>query len=188
MVRPRREEEGFDLQDYYQHPEKYEPVLEDFLLHLTVLVNGIYWAPKYPRFVTKKFVRDLYAGEARPRLRVIGDISCDILGGIEFTLRSTDPKDPVFVYDPVKDEALPGLEGRGPVVMAVDNLPAEIPLESSVFFSQCLKPYIPAIAYADYGGTPDGCWLPDPIKKAMILFRGEFTSDYAYMKAFLKSS
>lgn len=188
MVRPRRKEESFDLQDYYQNPERYEPVLEEILPHLTILVNGIYWAPKYPRFITKKFIRDLYAKEARPRLRVISDISCDIRGGVEFTLRSTDPKDPVFVYDPVKDEALAGFEGRGPVVMAVDNLPAEIPLESSVFFSQCLKPFIPAIAYADYGGTLDGCWLPDPIKKAMILFRGEFAPDYQYMKAFLKSS
>jgi len=188
MVRPRRKGEPFDLQDYYQHPEKYVSVMDEFLPYLTVLINGIYWSPKYPRFVTKKFIRNLYANETHPRFRIIGDISCDIQGGIEITLQPTDLKDPLFVYDPVKDEAIPGLEGRGPVVMAVDNLPAEIPLESSVFFSQCLKPFLPAIAYADYGGTLDGCWLPDPIKKAMILFRGEFTPDYQYMKSFLKSS
>jgi len=74
------------------------------------------------------------------------------------------------------------------VVMSVDNLPAEIPLESSVFFSQCLNPFIPAIAYADFSGTLEGCWLPEPIKKAMILFRGEFTPEYGYMQDFLKSS
>lgn len=185
MVRPRKPGAAFELQDYYQHPEKYKPILEDYLPHLTLLVNGIYWAPKYPRFVTKEFIRRLYAQNVRPRLRVIGDISCDIQGGVEVTLRSTDPKDPVFVYDPVRDEALPGLEGRGPVIMAVDNLPAEIPLESSVFFSQCLKPFVPALAFADFGGGPDGCWLPDPIKKALILFRGKFTPEYEYMKSFL---
>jgi len=188
MVRPKAEGAAFDLQDYYRNPERYAPVLENYLPYLTVLVNGIFWSPKYPRFVTKQFVRDLYANEARPRLRIVGDISCDIQGGVEFTLHATDSKDPVFVYDPVKDEAIPGVEGRGPVVMAVDNLPAEIPLESSVFFSQCLNPFIPAIAYADFGGTLEGCWLPEPIKKAMILFRGEFTPDYRYMQDFLKSS
>ncbi len=187
LVIPRGKGREFDLQDYYQNPGKYEPVLERFLPHLTVLVNGIYWAPKYPRFVTKAFIRELYGQEAQPRFRVIGDISCDVEGGVECTVRATDPEDPVFVYDPFKDEALPGFEGRGPVIMAVDNLPAEISLESSVFFSQALRPFIRDIAQADYAGSFDSCRLPDPIKRAVILFKGEFTDHYRYMHGFLKT-
>jgi alpha-aminoadipic semialdehyde synthase len=187
MVRPRGKGRVFELKDYYQNPEKYEPVLERFLPHLTVLVNGIYWAPKYPHFVTKAFIRELYDKEARPRLSIIGDISCDVEGGVECTVRATDPKDPVFVYDPLKDEAISGFEGRGPVIMAVDNLPAEISLESSVFFSQSLRPFIPDIAQADCAGSFASCRLPDSIKKAVILFKGEFTDNYRYMHGFLKS-
>jgi alpha-aminoadipic semialdehyde synthase len=78
-----------------------------------------------------------------------------------------------------------GFEGNGPVVLAVDNLPAEMPLESSVFFSQTLRPFLPALAAADFGGTFESCQLPDPIKRAVILFRGEFPPSYRYMQEFV---
>jgi alpha-aminoadipic semialdehyde synthase len=185
MVRPREKESAFDLQDYYGHPKRYEPVLERYLLHLTILINGIYWAPRFPHFVTKRLIHNLYTGNGIPRLRVIGDISCDVGGAVECTVRATHPQEPVFVYDVAKDSAVPGFDGNGPVIMAVENLPAELPLESSVLFSQSLKPFIPAISFADYRGTFEACGLPDPIKKAVILFKGEFTPDYQFMRDFL---
>ncbi len=188
MVRPRSPRRLFELADYYEHPEEYEPLLESYLPHLTVLVNGIYWAPRYPRFVRKAFIRELYASTPRPRLRVIGDISCDVGGGVEFTVKATDASNPVFTYDPETDSARDGFEGRGPVVMAVDNLPAEISLESSIFFSQALKPFIPALARTDYQNPFESLELPPPIKKAMILHRGRLTPDYLYLQKFLNSA
>ena len=92
----------------------------------------------------------------------------------------------VFVYDPIKEEIKYGVEGRGSVVMAIDNLPAEISRESSIFFSDALKPFIPEIAQADFSGNFESCNLPYAIKKAVILFRGSFTPDYEYMKNFIK--
>ena len=185
MVVPKPGRPDFDLQDYYRNPENYRPVLDRYLPYLTVLVNAIYWAPRYPRFVTKDSLRTLWREAGRPRLRVIGDISCDVDGSIECTVQSTDPAHPVFTYDLEKDEAVTGVAGKGPTVMAVDNLPAEISLESSVFFSQILKPFIPALITADYRGDFDHCRLPDPLKKAVILFRGELTPDYEYMSEFI---
>jgi alanine dehydrogenase len=185
MVRPKNPHRLFELADYYDHPEEYEPLLESYLPHLTLLVNGIYWAPRYPRFVSKAFIRELYASAERPRLRVIGDISCDVDGGVEFTVKATDASNPVFTYDPEADAALDGFRGRGPVVMAVDNLPAEISLESSVFFSQALKPYIPALARADFRGAFEAIELPPAIKKAMILHGGRLTPAYRYLQAAL---
>jgi hypothetical protein len=198
LVRPRAAGRPFELQDYYDHPENYEPVLEHFVPQMTVLINGISWAPKYPRLLTKKFIRDLFvpAGRSasaqngaagRPRLKVIGDISCDVGGAVECTIQATNPKDPVFVYDPASDSAVFGFAGNGPVIMAVDNLPAEIPLESSVFFSQSLKPFVPAVAHADFSRSFADCWLPDPIRKAVILYKGEFTPAYRFMNDFLKA-
>lgn len=186
MVEPLSSEQKFELQDYYQHPQKYRSAFESYLPFLAILVNCIYWSPEYPRFVTKRFLNHLWQSQPLPRLWVIGDISCDVEGSVECTIRSTDPGNPVFVYDPVEDEAVNGFEGRGVVVMAIDNLPAELPLESSVFFSQALKPFVPAIARADYSGDFADCSLPDPIKKAVILYHGEFTPDYRYMKNFIK--
>ncbi len=185
MVRPRSPRRLFELKDYYESPAEYEPLLEAFLPHLTILVNGIYWSPAFPRFLSRSFIRDLYAAPGQPRLRVVGDISCDIEGGVEFTLRSTDPADPVYVYDPATDGIRSGFEGRGPVVMAVDNLPAEIPLESSVFFSQALKAFLPALAKADFGSDEGGCDLPAPLRRAMILCRGRLTPPFEYLREFL---
>ena len=185
LVRPRDPGRSFDLRDYYDRPEGYVPVFEDFVPPMTLLVNGIYWSPRYPHFVTKRFIRSLFGGPERPRLRVIGDISCDVEGAVECTVRATDQDDPVYVYDPVADSAVAGFAGNGPVVMAVDNLPAEMPLESSVFFSQALKPFLPALAAADFDGGYERSGLPDSLKRAFILDRGEFTTDYRYMRAYL---
>ena len=187
MAEPKTRGHRFSLQEYYDHPERYRPVLEKYIPFLTVLINAIFWSPRYPRFVTKKFLKTLYLGSKRPRFRVIGDISCDVNGGVECTVKCTTPSDPVFTYDLKKDEAQDGVKGRGPVIMAVDNLPAEISLESSVFFSQTLRPFIPAIAAADYSRNFDQCLLPPALKKAVILFRGDLTPDYEYMREFISA-
>jgi saccharopine dehydrogenase (NAD+, L-lysine-forming) len=175
----------FELQDYYDHPEKYRSVFRTFLPHLTLLVNCVYWEAKYPRLVTKADLKRLYGAEASPRLRVIGDISCDIEGAIEGTLKSTEPGDPVFVYDPTEDRAVDGVEGRGPVIMAVDILPSELPRDASEYFSGVLKPYIAAIATADYSVPFEALALPPEIKRAVIVHRGELTPDYRYLEQYL---
>jgi saccharopine dehydrogenase (NAD+, L-lysine-forming) len=185
MVKPKAAGETFGLQDYYEHPEKYRPFLEKSVPYLTVLMNAIFWSPRYPRFVTKKFLKKLYGRKTVPRLRVIGDISCDVGGAMECTLKCTNPADPVFTYDTRKDRAQTGFSGKGPVVMAVDNLPAEISLESSVFFSQILKPFISGLAAADFSRDFAHCHLPLPLKRAAILFRGKLTPEYRYMRNFL---
>lgn len=187
MVKPISLDQEFELQDYYKNPQKYQSVFESYLPFLTVLVNCIYWAPEYPRFVTKKYLKQLYEMNNGPSLRVIGDISCDIDGSVECTVKATSPENPVFVYDPIKDEIKDGVEGRGPVIMSIDNLPAEIPLESSIFFSRALKPMVPILAKANFSGDFEQCQLPLAIKRAVILYKGKFTPDYEYMKNFIKN-
>jgi saccharopine dehydrogenase (NAD+, L-lysine forming) len=185
MVEPMDSGRPFDLQDYYRNPGRYRPVVDRIVPYLTVLVNGIYWTPQYPKFVTKGFLKELYGGPARPRLRVIGDITCDIGGSIESTVEPTDSENPVYVYDPERDKPIYGFEGSGPVVLAVYNLPAELPLESSTYFSTGLKEYVPSIGKADFGGSFARCDLPDTVRRAVILYRGEFTPDYAYMARYV---
>ncbi len=181
MVRPRDEGRTFDLMDYYRNPSDYEAVVENFVPHLTVLVNAVFWTPRYPRFVTKAFLRRLFAAGRAPRLRIIGDLSCDIGGAIEATVRATGPDNPVFVYDPQQDQAISGFVGQGPVILAVYNLPAELPLEASTFFSRALKEFVPAIARADFRAPLERLELPDAIRKALILHHGAFTPPYRHL-------
>jgi alpha-aminoadipic semialdehyde synthase len=185
-VEPISPEDRFELQDYYDHPEKYRGVFRTYLPHLTLLVNCVYWEEKYPRLVTKADLKQLYSGEEPPRLRVIGDISCDIEGAIEGTIKSTEPGEPVFVYDPFEDRAIDGVEGRGPVIMAVDILPSELPRDASTYFSGVLMDYIPAIAQADYAATFEELDLPPAIKRAVIVHQGELTPSYRYLEKYVR--
>ncbi len=182
MVEPVSEKDGFGLQDYYDHPEKYRSRFEAYLPHLTVLVNCIYWDERYPRLVTKRYLRQLFSDQQQPKLRVIGDISCDIEGSIECNLKWTEPDNPIYVYDPFRDEVNDGYEGKGPVILAVDNLPCEVPREASAYFSQVLKPFVPEIAKANFSVDFDRCVLPPPIKNAVIAYHGELTPNYRYIR------
>ncbi len=175
----------FDLQDYYDCPAKYRSKFSTYLPHLTLLVNCVYWDEKYPRLVTKQDLRSLYGGSGQPRLRVIGDISCDIEGAIEATVKSTDPEDPLYVYDPFEDRAVDGVAGRGPVILAVDILPSELPREASLTFSSVLVDYAPAIAKADYSLPFEALDLPPEIRRAVIVHQGELTPDYGYLEKYL---
>jgi len=176
----------FDLQDYYLHPHKYHSTFDQYVPHLTVLMNSNYWDARYPRLVTKAYLKGLFAGGRQPRLRVLGDASCDIGGSIECTLKATEPDDPVYVYDPHAESIRMGVEGHGPVVLAVDILPSEIPREASEYFSEILEPFIPAIASADYTVPFEELALPSEIARATILYHGKLTPDYRYIAEHLK--
>jgi saccharopine dehydrogenase (NAD+, L-lysine-forming) len=174
----------FKLQDFYNHPEKYRGKFESYVPYLTLILNCVYWEEKYPRLVTKAYLKQLYSA-GKPRLRVIGDISCDIEGAIECTVRSTEPDEPVFVYNPSTGETTDGCEGKGPVVMAVDILPSELPRDASVDFSGVLKEFIPALAKADFAVPFEQLALPPEIKRAVIAYHGELAPDYRYIEQFL---
>ncbi|MFX0087750.1 MAG: bifunctional lysine ketoglutarate reductase /saccharopine dehydrogenase family protein [Candidatus Hodarchaeota archaeon] len=185
MVKPFEGE--FELQDYYKYgSEKYYGVFEDYLQYLSILINGIYWSEKYPRLLSKQYTKDMFQSKRVVRLQVIGDISCDIKGGIEPNLRTTVPDNPVFIYNPFTEQAKIGLEGEGLAIMAVDNLPCELPKEASSNFSKTLVPFIPSIAKADYSKSFADLDLPKVIKDAVITHKGELTPKYRYLQEYLE--
>jgi len=173
----------FDLQDYFDHPEKYRGVFDQYLEHLTVLVNCIFWTPDYPILVSKQWLKDNWTPSAK--LKVIGDITCDIEGSAECTMKSTEPGDPVFTYLPEADEIVNGWEGNGPVVMAVDTLPSELPREASVYFGQKLMPFVPAIAKADLTVDHWALKIPPEIMRSLIVHKGRLTPDFEYIQGYL---
>lgn len=185
MVEPKDPQRNFVLNDYYSHPERYRSQFERHLPYLSVLVNCIYWDSRYPRLVTKDYFRRRFE-ENGLRLVVIGDISCDIEGSIELTVKTTNPGAPFFVYDPVTGAAVDGIYGTGVAIMAVDNLPCELALDSSREFGELLLPYIPALAKADFRLNLERLKLPPPLRRALILHRGKLTPEFRYIEKFLK--
>jgi alpha-aminoadipic semialdehyde synthase len=186
MVEPRTAGIKFDLQEYYRHPERYRSTFEQYIPFLSILMNCIFWSAQYPRLLTKQFTKELFSKKETPCLKVIGDISADINGAIEFTEKTTSPDNPVFVYNPLTDTIIDGYEGDGIVVMVVDNLPCELPKESSESFSEILLRFVPEIMNADFT-APDfeTIRLPAEIKNAVVLYRGKLTPAYQYINKFL---
>ncbi len=188
MVEPKAAEAHFVLQDYYQRPRNYRGVFERHLPHLDLLMNTIYWEERYPRLVTRKWAKNAWAQERQPRLQVIADISCDIGGSVELTQKAPQPDNPCYVYEAATGELIDGVEGAGPVIMSVDNLPCELPRESSEHFSAVLRDMVPILAETDFGCDFASLNLPPYLKKAVIAHRGELAPDYRYLKEFLERS
>lgn len=186
MVEPVDEGGVFELQDYYDNPEKYRGVFSKFIPHLTVLMNCIFWTDDYPRLLTKAQVSEIY-GSGNPKLIMIGDISCDIEGAVEVTVKATDPGNPIYVYDVDSGEAIDGVKGNGPVILAVDNLPSELPREASTRFSGTLRDFIPNLVNADFSVEFDQLDLPEPLKRAVIVYQGKLTPEYEYLNEFLNT-
>ena len=181
---PIDKEKEFELQDYYANPEGYKNQFEKYVPHLTALINCMYWEKRFPKLITKEYLEKLYK-KGNPKLTVIGDITCDVNGSIESTVKSTEIEDPIFVYNPFSNEISMGCKGQGIQVMAVDILPSELPRDSSNGFGDVLVNYVKPIAIADYDLPFEELDLPRAIKKALILHKGELTNDFKYLQQYL---
>lgn len=171
----------FDLEEYYNEPEKYQSKFNQYLPKINLLVNAIYWEEKYPRLVTKEFIANNYL----KNLIAIADLSCDINGSIEMTEKATLSGNPVFIYDPKTNSIEDGFRGNGIALMTVDNLPAEIPVESSEWFSKSLMPLVPKLFEADYSKDFEQLNLSDELKNACVVYKGELTPNFKYLEEFL---
>ncbi|MCX6248182.1 MAG: bifunctional lysine ketoglutarate reductase /saccharopine dehydrogenase family protein [Bacteroidetes bacterium] len=174
----------FDLHDYYANPHYYRSVFEKYVPHLSMLINCIYWDKRYPKLITKEYLKKLFAG-GRPKLSVIGDISCDVEGSIECTLKPAEIDDPIYIYNVDTEQITMGHQGDGMLVMAVDILPAELPRDASNGFGDVLVSFVKPIADADFEDSFEDLDLPKAIKKGLILHRGELTPDFKYLEEFL---
>ncbi|KAJ3014576.1 hypothetical protein HKX48_005081 [Thoreauomyces humboldtii] len=132
----------YDRDHYREHPEQYMSVFHEKVAPYTsVLVNGIFWDARYPRLLTNDQATKL-ANEDRLNILSIADVSCDINGSLEFMGRSSTIDNPYFMYDPVTGKTHNDMEGRGVQIMSIDNLPTELPLEASEYFSNALYPFV----------------------------------------------
>ena len=177
---------AFDLDRYYAEPDAFEARFETWLPDLTVLVNCIYWDARYPRLITKDALERLYAG-GDARLKVIGDITCDVEGSIECNVRTTDQDDPIYTYRPGDQAVEDGATEDGVTVLAVDNLPCELPHDASNQFGDMLMPFLPALAACDFSKSFDDLELPPALKRATIVHRGQLTPDYLYLDRLIQA-
>jgi alanine dehydrogenase len=184
LVEPKNPEDKFELTDYFTHPEKYKSKFENYIPYLSLLVNAIYWTEESPRFLTKNY----FKSKDKHKLDVICDITCDIDGAVEFTVKSTPSDNPAYVYNPQDDSITDGYEGNGILDIAVDNLPTELPRNSSIEFSNSLNQFVPGIVNADKSKPFEVAGFPAEIERAVIVYNGELTPKYKYLEEFLNKN
>ena len=175
---------AFDYSEFVEYGKaRYESSFDQALGKFNVLIQTPYWTEKYPKHLDaarmKTHVDDLPL--------VIGDISCDIDGSLECTQKASTIDAPFFSYNPYTGLIADTIstEADHPLVMSIDNLPCELSMDASRHFSSCLVEYIPSIAGWDLNTPLESLDLPEPIKKALIVYNGELTPDYQYLEKFL---
>lgn len=127
-----REEDGlYDKAEFYRDPEGYTSIFDQYCEKADMYIACHYWAEGSPHFFTTEDIKD-----DNWRLKVIADISCDIAEPIPTTIRPSKIADPIYGYDRFKDEETDFRDENAIAVMAVDNLPCELPKDASKDFGE----------------------------------------------------
>ncbi|GKV03738.1 hypothetical protein SLEP1_g15988 [Rubroshorea leprosula] len=175
MVEHKDPTKPFDKEDYYSHPEHYNPIFHEKIApYASIIVNCMYWEGRFPRLLTSQQLQDLMR-KGCP-LVGISDITCDVGGSFEFVNQSTTIDSPFLRYDPESNSYHQGMEGNGVICLAVDILPTEFAKEASQHFGDILSQFISTLA-----STTDFTKLPAHLKRACIAHGGSLTPLYEYI-------
>lgn len=169
----RREGGHFNRDEFHQHPERYDSTFLSFTKVADVLMAGAFWNPKAPVLFTRE---DMLSPEFK--IKIIADITCDVGGSIPSTKKASTIPDPLYDYNPFTDTIEPPLSSDNLVtVMAVDNLPCELPRSASDEFGRDLiDKILPLLFESDREGI---------IKRATIAKGGHLTEPYEYLSDYV---
>lgn len=164
----------FNREEFHLHPERYQSNFLAFTKVADILLAGAFWNPKAPVLFTREDMRS-----PEFKIKVIADITCDIEGSIPSTLRASTITDPIYDYDPATGTEQPALSNPGYVtVMAVDNLPCELPRSASEEFGRDLIDRIlRPLLVEDIDGV---------IERATIAKGGKLTEPFLYLSDYVQ--
>jgi saccharopine dehydrogenase (NAD+, L-lysine forming) len=160
--------------EFYSNPERYKSDFKKYISESDMYIPCHYWSDKSDYIITRD---DLKANDVR--LSVVADISCDIDCAVACTIRPSVIADPIYGYDPVT-ESEADFKTKGVIaIMAVDNLPCELPLDASEYFGgELLKEVLPSLLIED---------------KDLVIARGsettldgELSEYFTYLENYLK--
>ncbi|MGI4760023.1 MAG: NAD(P)-dependent oxidoreductase [Janthinobacterium lividum] len=165
----RRDGRVWDTANFHQEPAAYESTFSNFLPVTDLLIACAYWDPAAPRLFSEEDTRSTDF-----KLDTIADVTCDVNGSIPLTKRSTTIEEPAFDYDPATGGLAPAYSGpRTITVMAVDNLPCELPRNASRDFGrQLLDQFFPHLLGGDAAGV---------VARATIASEGQLRPRYTYL-------
>ena len=159
-------------QDFMLNPLKYKSKATNYLRNTDMLITGHFWDPKFPKLFSLNQISEF------KKLKIIGDITCDVNGSIPTTIRSTSIAKPYYSID-INSMKEIDLCNKGIAVMAVDNLPSELPREASEEFgNSIMSEVLPYLINKDDGR----------INRATTASKGKFCPLYSYLENFISTS
>jgi len=163
--------DGFN--HFIQHPQEYESTFFPYTKKTDLYIASHFWDPQSPVFMIPE---DYLASDFS--IKVIADISCDIKKPIPSTLRASTIAEPFYDYDPRSGQESDPFSKGNITVMAVDNLPGELPRDASVDFGRALMDNVfPSLFGKDREKI---------IERATIVKNGKLTKRFEYLKGFLE--
>jgi len=161
----------FSKFDFYNHPEDFISSFIKYAGVCDVLIHCAYWDPKAPLLFNKKEMKD-----PGFHISVIADVTCDINGSIPSTTRSSTIEEKFYGYDPMTETTTEAFRSGTVTVMAIDNLPCELPRDASEGFGKHLMERVmPDLSGGDRTGL---------IERATICRNGKLTKRFEYLKAY----
>lgn len=160
--------------EFHQHPENYHCKFLPFTEKADLLLNGIYWDSKIERLFTTADVKN-----ENFKISVIADVTCDINGSVPITLSASTIADPVYGIDRKSLEKVPPFQNTNRTIdiMAVDNLPNELPRNASKHFGEHIVKYILPELLAEKSTILDRATICENGKLTSAF---EYLNDYAY--------
>jgi len=159
----------FKKTEFYRHPERFDSNFLPFAKKSDLYISCHYWDARAPYIYTREDAKS-----PDFRIRTVADISCDIDGPVASTLRASTIEDPLYGYDPVGEKETDFMEDSSIGVMAVDNLPCELPKDASEDFGEeLINKVIPELLKEGESSI---------IKRASETdLEGRLTQDFAYL-------
>jgi hypothetical protein len=165
-----KENGGYNREDFHAHPESYHCLFKPYTEASDILLNGIYWEPNMPRLFEWE---DLRSPEFR--IRTIADITDDKDGSVPCNLGDGTMEEPVYGVNRSTGARTTPYEEGSVDIMAVGNLPNELPRDASRYFGEQLIKYVLENLFTE--GSP-------VIDRATIVRDGDITSLYRYMEKY----
>lgn len=166
----------FNRDEFHKYPERYTSTFSSFMRVSDILIAGAFWNPLAPvLFTREEMVRPDF------RTKVVADITCDINGSIPSTKRATTIMDPLYDYDAATDEVeAPLSDEKHVTVMAIDNLPCELPRSASEEFGRDLIDRIlPVVMGED---------MERVMERATITRAGQLTEHFRYLEDYVSGN
>jgi saccharopine dehydrogenase (NAD+, L-lysine-forming) len=161
--------------DFFQYPEAYRSTFERFTSAADLFVAGHFYGKGAPVFFTRE-----QAKAASFKLKVVADISCDIDGPVACTIRPSTIENPIYGYDAQSESEVDFMNTNAIAVMAVDNLPCELPKDASEGFGEIfVKNIIPSFFNADAFGV---------LERSRMTQNGQLTPAFSYLQAFVEGT